>query len=100
MSEYSEHYRRMRKAGYKMIVKDGKTVWVKEEPRQYKPSRLIDVDTDLAIMNMSEVLNSVKDTVEHIETMLWDIQHLLYRKDKKKQDSLRMKQLKRKAKKR
>jgi len=71
----------------------------KAKPVPYKPSRLIDVDSDLAIMNMEEVLNSVKETVEHIELVVGEIAEFLYRKDRKRADRFKMKQLKRKAKK-
>jgi hypothetical protein len=72
---------------------------VKKQPKiEYKPSRLIDVDTDTTIMNMEIVLNLVKETVEHIENMLWDIQDYLFRNDKKKREALRLKRLKRKVK--
>jgi hypothetical protein len=97
----SEHFQEMIKKGFKLVVRDGKEVWVKEKPEEhYKPSRMVDVDTDIEIMNMSEVLNSVKDAVGHIENVVVEIADFLYRKDRKKSDRFKMKQLKRKAKKR
>jgi hypothetical protein len=69
-------------------------------PQPFKPSRLIDVETDVTIMNMSEDLLLVKETVEQNERMLWDIQEFLFRKDKKKRESLELKKMKRKVKKR
>jgi hypothetical protein len=65
---------------------------------EYTPSRLVDVDTDVEIMNMSEELKSVKETVEGIESILWDIADYLFRKDKKKREALRLKRYKRSAK--
>jgi hypothetical protein len=69
-----------------------------QEPIPFKPSRLVDVDTDLMIMNMNEDLQAVKETVNQIETMLWEIEEDLC-KDDKQRENLKLKKLKRKAKK-
>lgn len=60
----------------------------------YTPSRLVDVDTDMTIMNMDEELKLVKETVEHMETQLGEIADFLYRNDKKRLESHKMKKLK------
>lgn len=95
----SEHFQEMRKKGFKLVVRDGEEVWVKEKPEEhYKPSRMVDVDTDVTIMNMDEDLKSVKETVEHIELVVGEIAEFLYRKDRKKSEQFKMKQLKRRVK--
>jgi hypothetical protein len=81
---------------YRKIMRDINRKKFQDNPPPFKPSRLIDVDSDVAIMNIETVVTSIKETVEHIETMLWDIEEFLFRKDKKKLDSLELKKLKRK----
>jgi hypothetical protein len=85
---------------YHKIMREINRKKFEANPPPFKPSRLIDVETDVTIMNMSEDLLSVKETVEQNERMLWDIQEFLFRKDKKKRESLELKKMKRKAKKR
>jgi hypothetical protein len=71
-----------------------------ESPSCFKPSRMIDIDSDVAIMNIETMVTSIKESVEFLENKLWEIEDYLYRHDKKKRESLKLKKLKRKAKKR
>lgn len=82
---------------YHKIMREINRKKFEANPPPYKPSRLIDVDTDVTVMNMSEDLLSVKETVEQLERMLWEISEFLFKKDKKKRERLELKKLKRKA---
>ena len=65
--------------------------------RGYKPSRMLDIESDVAIMNTETMVTSIKESVEFIESKLWEIEDYLYRHDKKKRESLKLKKMKRKA---
>jgi hypothetical protein len=69
-------------------------------PPPYKPSRMLSVDSDLIIANLEQDMGVLKENVSHLETMLYEIQDYLYRDDNKKRENLKLKKLKRKAKKR
>jgi hypothetical protein len=71
-----------------------------DTPKGYKPSRMIDVESDVAIMNIEMMVTSIKESVDFIENKLWEIEDYLYRHDKKKRESLKLKKMKRQAKKR
>jgi hypothetical protein len=112
LAERVEQKKREEEEERKRKAEDAKILFRKPKPKEplYKPSRLIDIDTDLAIANMEEDLKSVRETVEYVATKLGEIEEYIYRKDnpsrglvsketKKKLQSVKIKRLKRKVKK-
>lgn len=78
--EEAERRRLQEEAASKQRVEDWKILHRKPKPKEmpYKPSRLLNVDSDLAIQNMEEDLKSVKETVEHTEKVVGEIAEFLY----------------------
>ena len=71
----------------------------KQEQLPFKPSRLIDVDSDLAIMNIETMVTSIKESVEFLEKKLWEIEDALCKDDKKRREALKIRKKKWEAKK-
>lgn len=71
-----------------------------DNPPPFKPSRMIDIESDVAIMNIETMVTSIKENVEFLENKLWEIEDYLCRHDKEKRESLKLEKMKRKEKKR
>jgi hypothetical protein len=82
------------------IMRDINRKKFQDNPPPFKPSRLIDVDSDVAIMNIETMVTAIKESIEFLENKVWEIEDYIFRHDKKKRESLKLMKLKRKAKKR
>ena len=77
------------------IMRDVNRKKFENNPPPFKPSRMIDIDSDVAIMNIETMVTAIKGSVDFLENKLWEIEDYLYRNDKKKRENLKLQKMKR-----
>jgi len=71
----------------------------KPKTELYTPSRLLDVRSDVSIMNIEENVKSVKEFVVDIDRTLVEVAEYIFRKDEKKLLSFRNKRMRKRMRK-